>query len=198
MKGLAAYRFWGYAATFGALWGAIEITVGSFAHAIKLPFSGVVLAGVGAAMLVAARSVLPARGLVLAAGAVCAGVKLLSPAGAVIGPMVAILVESMLVEVVLMPAGANPVSGAAAGGISALWALTQKVITQTVLYGMPVIGIYVGILKQAEKTLHLPASGGMWVAGGFVGLVVLVGATLGVVGSLVGASARRKLAAEVP
>lgn len=194
MTDLRAWRFWGYAGTFGALWGAMEITVGSFLHAVKLPLSGVVLAGGGAALLLVLRSLLPARGVVLAAGLVCAGVKLLSPAGAVIGPMAAIVVESALVEMTLAPAGANPASGALSGIIVALWAVAQKLITQTIVYGTPVIGIYVGVLRQAEKLLHLPPSRGAWLAGGFLGIVALVGALLGATGALVGRATRAQLA----
>jgi len=198
VKDLHVYRFWGYAATFGALWGAVEITAGSFLHAIKLPFSAVVLAGIGAALLVSLRMLLPDRGVVLTAGIVCAGIKLLSPAGAVVGPMVAILVESVLVEMALAPAGANPVSGGVAGALASFWAVAQKLITQTLFYGLPVIGIYKGILLQGARLLHLPASGGVWVAAAFLFAVALIGAGLGVAGSLVGATTRRQLVTEQP
>ncbi len=198
MKDLNAYRFWGYAATFGALWGAIEITVGSFLHGIRLPFGGVVLAGIGAALLVSLQTLLPARGIVLAAGVVCAGIKLLSPAGAVIGPMAAILIESTLVHIALAPVGANAVSGGVAGALASSWALAQKLITQTLFFGVPIVRIYDGVLGQAAKTLHLPTSGGPWVAGALVCVVALVGASLGVVGSLVGTATRQQLAVEHP
>lgn len=198
MNGLHAYRFWAYAATFGALWGAVEVTIGSFLHAIKLPFSGVALAVVGASLLVALRTLHPVRGVVIAAGAVCAGVKLLSPAGAVIGPMTAILVESMLVELVVMPTGAHALSGGVAGALSGLWSVTQKLLTQTLFYGMPVLGIYKGILKQAEKTLHLPASGGAWAASAFLLVVALLGVVGGIAGSRIGSAARRQLTPETP
>ncbi|MFW5739661.1 MAG: hypothetical protein ACOC1F_04785 [Myxococcota bacterium] len=196
MNHLETYRFWGYAATFGALWGAVEITVGSFLHAVRVPLSGVVLAAFGAALLVSLRSLLPVRGVVLAAGAVCAGVKLLSPAGAIVGPMIAILVEAALVELVLLPVGANPVSGATAGAAASLWALCQKLITQTLFYGLPVIGIYQGILQQAEKLLGVEQSGGMWAAGVLIGMVACVGAAFGLGGGLVGNGACRQLERE--
>lgn len=198
MNELRAYRFWAYAATFGALWGAVEITVGSFVHTLKIPFGGVALSVVGAALLVALRTLLPARGVILAAGAVCAGIKLLSPAGAVIGPMIAILVESILVELALMPTGAHALSGGAAGALSGLWAVTQKLLTQTLFYGMPVLGIYKGILTQAEKALHLPASGGAWAAAAFLSVVASIGIVAGSFGYSIGSSARRQLVSEAP
>jgi len=196
MNQVRAYRFWGYAATFGALWGALEITAGSFLHALRVPLSGVVLAGAGAALLVALRVLLPARGVVLAAGAVCAGVKLLSPAGAIVGPVIAILVESLLVEALLLPAGVHIISGAFAGATASLWAVGQKLITQSLFYGLPVLGIYQGVLEQAEKLVRLPASGGAWAALAFLSLVAGLGAAFGLTGSLVGTHAGKQLQQE--
>lgn len=194
MNDVATWRFWAYAATFGALWGAVEITVGSFLHAVRIPLGGVVLAGVGAALLVVMRLQLPQRGVVLMAGAVCAGIKMLSPSSAVIGPIIAILAESLLVEVALFPFGANVLSSGIAGLFTALWSIGQKLITQTLVFGMPIIEIYKGVLLQAEKGLGLPASNGTWSAALFLCVTGLSGAGLGVTGLLIGRSVRRQLA----
>lgn len=193
---LGPYRFWAYAATFGALWGAVEITAGAFLHAVKLPLAGLLLSATGAALLVSLRALLPSRGVVVAAGIVCAGLKLLSPAGAVIGPMAAILAESLLVELATTPAGANPVSGAAAGAMATLWTVAQKLITQALFYGMPVIGLYQGIARQAELTLGLPASGGATIVALFLCMAAVLGAAFGVMGARVGASTSRQIAME--
>ena len=90
--------FWAYPGSFGALWGALEATLGSFLHAMKLPFAGVLLASMGAALLVALRTLAPQRGLLVATGAVCAAVKLSSPGTVLVGPAVGILTESDLAE----------------------------------------------------------------------------------------------------
>lgn len=193
MRNLETYRFWGYAATFGALWGAVEITVGSFLHALRIPFSGVVLAGFGAALLIALRRVFPVPGVMIAAGLVCAGVKLLSPAGAVVGPIVAILAESLLVEATVRWRGATILSGSVAGALAALWSVLQKLVTQTLFFGMPVLGIYQGIARQAERTLRLPASEGLAAVGLFLSIVVIGGAMFGVVGAWVGKATCRRL-----
>jgi hypothetical protein len=198
MKQLESYRFWAYAATFGALWGAVEITAGSFLHAIKLPFGSVGLAGLGVALVVTLRILMPVRGIVLAAGMVCACVKLLSPAGAVVGPMVGIMMESLLVELVLLPAGANYVSCAMAGTLACLWTITQKLITQTLFFGSPVIGIYKGVAKQAERFLHLPATGGVFVVVVFLCVVSLIGISFGIVGQRVGKRTSELLAQRRP
>lgn len=175
-------RFWGHAAAFGALWGAIEATLGTFLHALRIPFGGTVLAAAGAALLVALRVVFPRRGVLLAAGAVCAGVKLLSPATTVSGPMIGIMMESLLLEIACLAFGANPLSAALGGAMATLWALSQKVLTQIVLYGAPVIDLYRELLSRAEKWLHLSPSGGFGVVLPFASLVGLIGALAALAG----------------
>lgn len=187
-------RFWGHATAFGAMWGALEATVGTFLHALRVPFGGTMLAATGAAFLIALRVVYPRRGVVLAAGAVCAGVKLLSPSTSVVGPVVGILVESLLVELVCLGFGANPVSALLGGALATLWALSQKVLTQIVYYGAPVLSLYQELLSRAEKWLHLAPSGGIMVVLPFASLVGLIGAVMAVVGYRAGhaALARRR------
>ena len=194
MKDLPAFRFWAFAATFGALWGAAEITVGSFLHAIRLPFGSVGLAGVGVALLMSLRILVPVRGIVLSAGVVCAAVKMLSPAGVIIGPMVGIMMEALLVEIALLPFGANVVSGAFAGVLACLWTVAQKLTTQALFFGMPVAGIYQGLAQQAERLLRLPASGGLSVIVAFLLLVATFGMAFGMTGTLIGRWVSKQLA----
>jgi hypothetical protein len=185
-------RFWGHAAAFGAMWGAVEATVGTFLHALKIPFGGTVLAATGAAFLVALRVVYPRRGVLVAAGAVCAGVKLLSPATTVVGPMMGILVESLLVEIACLGFGATPISAALAGALATLWALSQKVLTQIVLYGAPVIALYRELIQRGEKWLGLSPSGGVKVVIALASVVALLGATIALFGYRAGLVARAR------
>ncbi len=182
-------RFWGHAAAFGALWGALEATVGSFLHALKVPFGGTMLAATGAALLIALRVTYPRRGVLVAAGAVCAGVKLCSPATVVVGPMVGILVESVLVELACL-FGASAPAAIFGGGLATLWALSQKVLTQIVLYGAPVIDLYREVLKRAEAWIGLAPSGGVRVVAPFAALVFAIGATAALAGRRAGGARR--------
>ena len=105
-SGSSGARLWAHPATFGALWGALEATVGSFVHAVKMPFGGTMLAASGAALLLALRVMFPRRGVIIAAGAVCAFVKLVAPSTMILGPMIGILVEAVLIELACLPFGA--------------------------------------------------------------------------------------------
>ena len=190
---LARARFWAHAATFGALWGAIEATVGGFVHAVKMPFGGTALAATGAALLLALRVVYPKRGVVIAAGAVCACVKMVAPSTLILGPMIGIMVESLLIEVACAPFGARVGSAAVGGALATLWALTQKVLVQVVLYGAPVIGLYREVLSRAETWMGLPKTGGTSVVVGFAGIVAAIGATTALIGLRAGRVALQRM-----
>lgn len=185
-------RFWGHAAAFGAMWGALEATVGGFVHALKIPFGGTALAATGAAFLLALRAVYPRRGVLIAAALVCAGVKLLSPATAVVGPMVGILVEALLIELACLPLGANVGSAVLGGGLATLWALSQKVLTQIVLYGGPMLSLYKELLKRGEQWLGLSPHGGVLVVAPFAVLIATIGAAFALAGLRAGRIVARR------
>jgi hypothetical protein len=197
-RGDASARFWAHAATFGALWGALEATVGSFLHAVRVPFGGTLLAASGAALLLSLRVVHPRRGVMLAAGAVCAFVKMVAPSTSVLGPMVGILVESALIELACLPfadlgrKGPSAASAALGGALATIWSLSQKVLVQVVLFGAPIVAWYADLLARAEAWLGLPRAGGLWVAGPFVALVAALGAGAALVGLRAGRAARAR------
>jgi hypothetical protein len=190
-----AARFWAHVAAFGAAWGAFEITLGSLLHSLRIPFAGVVLSSLGAAMLVAQRQFLPDRGASLATAAVAALCKSISPDGLVLGPMFAILMEGLLVEAALLAAPRGMASAALAGSLCALWSAFQKLISRIVFFGGGVVDLYLGALRAVGKMLGLSPRTGWTVLAGFCAVVVLVGATGGVLGRVVGREAARRLAA---
>ncbi len=176
------HDFWAYAGSFGALWGALEATLGTFLHALKLPFAGVLLASMGAALLVALRVLVPRPGLLLATGAVCAAVKLSSPGTVLVGPAVGILTESLLVEIVTLPFGANGGSALLGGALAAAWAICQKVVTQIFLYGAPIVALYRELLQRGTKMLGVSVASGVQLVGLFVGAMAAFGALAALAG----------------
>ena len=186
--------FWPIVAAFGALWGVAEVTMGTFLHTLHIPFSGVFLACCGAALLVAQRQVLNRPGAALATGFVTATIKTMSPGGAIIGPMLGILVESILVEVCLLLLSRNLPGAMLGGAFVAVFAAFQKVFMQFVYYGGNVIELYLSILREAADTLGLEETGRTLVCSLVLGGLGLVGAGFGVLGLVVGQKGAQRLA----
>jgi len=189
-----ASPFWSTAAAFGALWGTVEITLGSFLHTVRMPFTGAVLATIGAALLIAERQVAPARGLSAATALIAALCKSLSLGGAILGPMVGITVEGLLVEVALLAAPQFLGSAILGGALAAVWAVFQKVIVQFILYGSTAIEVYKAILKKAGEWLG-HADAGWWIAAALLAVLAVIGGAGSSIGWRVGRDAARSLGA---
>ncbi len=100
-------RDWVYIGIFGALWGGIELSLGSLLHMLFPPltgtfFTGLILGSLGCIIALTGYSFVPGRGTVLLIGFITAILKLISPAGVKIGPVVAIIAESLLIEAALL------------------------------------------------------------------------------------------------
>jgi hypothetical protein len=75
------------------------------------------------------------------------------------------------------------------GALATLWAISQKVLTQIVLYGAPVISLYRELLLRAEKWAHVAPAGGASVVAPFALLVGLIGAVTSLGGYRAGRAA---------
>jgi ABC-type thiamin/hydroxymethylpyrimidine transport system permease subunit len=146
-----------YIGIFGALWGAVEITLGSYLSVIGLPMRGTLLTGIGLLFLLSGRLFVPKRGSVLMMGIVTAIVKLMSIGGFLLNPMLAILVESLLAEVGLTLVG-QPRRAAflLAGALAMSWDFFHRFLTQGLIAGRGVYEIYLWVVKDASDFLGIP------------------------------------------
>jgi hypothetical protein len=166
------------------------MTAGGLLHALHVPFSGILLAAVGAAILSCQRALFPVRGITLTTGCLAAGIKVFSMGGVYLNPLLAVLMEALLAECVFCLFGTSFLAAGLAGFMMGLWSFAQGLLTLVLLYGMhwieasasalsreaptwpvsPVILLFLAVLLLAS----LPASGGvlgLWSARRFQGAV---------------------------
>ncbi len=168
-----------YAVVFGTLWGTVEMTAGGLFHTLHVPFSGILLAAVGTAVLACQRGLCPVRGITLTTGCLAAGIKVFSMGGVTLNPLLAVLAEAFLAEVVFSVIGANLPAAGLAGFLTGLWSFTQGLLTMVLLYGMHWIEASAAVLsKQAPSWPLSPMA--LLLAAGL--LLVSLPATAGVLG----------------
>ena len=167
-----------YIGVFAACWGAVEITVGSLFHALRVPFGGVLLTGVGIGIALVGRLYVPRRGSVLLIALVTALLKMLSIGGIVLSPMIAITVEGLLAEVVLLGLGAGRAGFVSAGAAACLWPLVHSVLSLWVVGRGSLIESYVAIVKRGAGALGVPAAWGI----GVLAILLAIHLVIGVVG----------------
>ena len=191
-------RSWVTIGLFGALWAAIELTLGTYLHVIFPPqadtfLTGVVLGGIGVAIALTGRHFVPNSGSVLLIGLVTALLKLVSPGGARLGPFVAIIMESALMEAVLWIARTERRwAFVVGGGLAVGWNLPHKFIMMRVLYGQGIVQVYTKMVREGSHMLGLDPSAALLI----LAVLLLVRLLAGAVGGwgawgLGGAVARR-------
>jgi len=173
-------RPWTYAALFGALWGALEATLGTAVYLGKVPLRGTIMGLVGLLCLVCLRRLQPRPGVVLLAGVVAVFLKVFTLGGFYPGPIIGIAVQAAAVEVAMTLAGGRP-AGAAAGGFIALASNPlQRLGMMWVVAGSEAVGSYLGLLEETAARVGLdglrPAV--------IIGAVVVTTGLLGAAGGL--------------
>jgi hypothetical protein len=154
-----------YIGIFGALWGAVEMALGSYLHVIGAPFTGTIMTALGMVIALVGRLFVPQRGSVLMMGLVTMLLKALSIGGVVANPMIAILAESLLAEAVLLLGGSNRLVFVAAGALATFWNFIHPFFTQGILAGTGILAIYQRSLLKGADLVGLD--------GGAVGLILL-------------------------
>jgi ABC-type thiamin/hydroxymethylpyrimidine transport system permease subunit len=153
-----------YVAIFGAIWGALELTLGSYLHVIFPPLAdtflvGLLMASLGAIVALIGRHFVPRTGSVFMISVVAAILKMISIGGVTVGPLVAILAEGLLTELGLLIAR-RPTRWAFvfAGALAVAWNFFHKFIMMYILFGKGVYEVYVGMLQQGASLLRIDLS----------------------------------------
>ena len=181
-------RFWAYAASFGALWGAFEALLGVFLHALQVPFTGLMLTSLGCLILTAQRRVAPWAGISLATGLIAGFCRAITPSTALLGPLIGIVTEALLVELAFLFLGRGMLGAVFGGFLAALWSISQGLVMKVILYGAPVVELAISMTEKLLGWVGLTVSSGIWAVATLFGLIGLVGAVAGGIGSYMGRS----------
>jgi len=167
-------------AVFGALWGLVEVSLGSVLKTLNIPLSGVVLAAIGLTVALTGRVFVPRRGSTLFIGVIAMLLKLFSLGGVIIGPMVGILTEALVAEIVLSLAG-KPRRGAfaLAGALGVAWVLLQPFVTGPLLFGRTLFTVWLDLLDQGSRLLGLQASAAIWILLALLAIYLTIGGAIG-------------------
>jgi hypothetical protein len=167
-------------AVFGTLWGMVEISVGAVLHAINLPLSGVILGAIGLMIALVGRVFVPKRGSTLFIGVIAMLLKLFSLGSVVIGPMVGILMEALVAEIVLSLAKQpSRITFMVAGALGVTWNLVQPFITNPLLFGRSVLIAWLDLLDTGSRLLGLNSHAFIWIVLALLAIYMAIGSISG-------------------
>jgi len=167
-------------AVFGALWGVVEIGLGSVLHAIKIPLTGLVLTAMGLLVALIGRLFVPKRGSTFFIGVIATVLKLFSIGNIIIGPMIGILTEALVAELILdifpIPTRLSFILAVAGG---ALWTLIQPFVTGLLIFGRSLLSIWLDTIDAGSRLLGLSSQAALWIVLALILLHLAVGAAGG-------------------
>lgn len=165
---------------FGTLWGAGEITLGSLLHLLNVPMSGPLLAAAGLAIALIGRLFVPRRGATIYIGSVAMLLKLFSIGSVVLGPMIGIMAEALIAEIVLTLFGQpRRLSFILAGALGVLWTLVQPFFTGVLFFGRDVFVIWLDMLDQGSRLFGLDVTAVLWIVLALSAVYLLIGIAAG-------------------
>ena len=148
-------RPWTYAALFGALWGAIEATLGTALYLSKLPLRGTIIGLAGLLCLVCLRRLQPRPGVCLLAGVVAVFLKIFTLGGLYPGPIIGISVQALALEVAFTGSGGRAIGAAIGGFIALATNPLQMVGTMWVVTGTEAVRSYLRLLQESAAAIGL-------------------------------------------
>jgi hypothetical protein len=167
-------------AVFGALWGLDEISLGALLKTLNIPLSGVVLSAIGLTIALVGRAFVPRRGSTLFIGVLAMLLKLFSLGGVIIGPMVGILSEALVAEIVLSLAGkARRLPFVLAGALGVAWVLLQPFVTGPLQFGRTLFVVWLDLLDLGRRLFGLTPAAAVWIVAGLVLLHLAIGGLVG-------------------
>ncbi len=178
-------RDWVTIGLFGALWGVVETTLGTYLNVIfpsftNTFFKGIVLGSIGVAVALTGRYFVQKRGSVLLIGVITALLKTLSPGGGRIGPIAAILMQSIMMELVVSVSD-QPRQWAfmVGGALAVAWNLPHRFLMMALVYGRGVIQVYEMLAEDGAEMLGLNPSLALLILGILLAVRLVAGGIAG-------------------
>src|SRR6056297_993881 len=179
---------WIKASVLAGLWAGIEIIAGSFLHNLKIPFSGTFLTIIAIILVLGFFQIWPQRGIMWRAGLIAALMKSISPSAVILGPMIAIFMEGLILEISVWLLGKNLIGYIAGGAFTLIGALMQKIVRLWMMYGLDIFNIYENMYQMAVKKIGFTQTS----AAPAVATLFIVYASLGALAAFAGYSIGRR------
>jgi len=146
-------------------------------HAIKIPLTGLALSTIGLLVALIGRLFVPKRGSTFFIGVIATVLKLFSIGNIVIGPMIGILAEALVAELILdiFPKPTRLAFVLSIAG-AALWTLIQPFVTGLLIFGRELLPIWLDTLDLGSRLFGLSSQAALWIVLALIILHLSVGA----------------------
>ncbi len=187
-RGYTGNDSWLKAAVIGSIWASFEVIFGTFLHNMRLPFAGTFLTFFSLVLLISFSSKWNDKYLFIKAGLICALMRSMLPTSIIMGPLIGIMTEAIIFQLLINAFGRNYFSFVLAGVFSMLSAVIHKVISILIIYGFDIVKIlenmYFVFLKSTK--LELPPNQ-------LLVIILFVYLILGIASAVIGVKVQKEL-----
>ena len=150
-------------AMLGAVWGILEAQLGTMLHALGLPFIGALMMSFGLLFLIAARMITNLRFSSLLLAFVVSFIKFLFVGGIAIYPLLGIILQATIFELLVWNNRAMLFRYLLASGFCLTYSLFHPFLTQGLLGGWKIMAVYSRLVDSGSAVLGLPDHFGYWI-----------------------------------
>jgi hypothetical protein len=137
-----------FIATFGALWGVSEITLGMLLHNFHVPFTGLILTIIGTIIALVCLRFTGRKRTIIYVALIAAALKMLSFTTFKFGPVTGIMMSAILGQTVIYLTRINLPGYILAAGAMCMWPFLQLLMNQLIIYTPKVFIIYQQFLAK--------------------------------------------------
>jgi nucleoside-triphosphatase THEP1 len=174
---------WIYSAALACLWASSEIIIGSFLHNLKVPMRGTILASIAVVIMTAVGYRFKLKGIYWRAGLLTAAMKTLSPSAVLLGPMVAITIQGILMELVISLGGTRRIVFILGGAVSITWNFAHLILGYWLYYGNDVVALGTSLVKYAQKETGWMFITGWGLIAAFGSIYFIAGTVAAIIGT---------------
>lgn len=139
---------------FGAMWGLMEISLGTFLKGLRIPMGGAILTSVACIIFLTGRYFIRTKFSILIMGGIAATIKIFSVGTVIAGPFMAILIEASIAEVIIASIGINRPSYMLTSTVLVIYTIIHPFISQGIIFGANIYKIYLETVQKVADIFH--------------------------------------------
>jgi hypothetical protein len=189
-------RPWTHAALYGALWGCLELSLGTALQLGRVPLKGLLMGSLGLICLVTLRRLQPRPGVCLIAGAVAIFLKVFTMGGLYLGPVIGIAGEAVIVEIAFTATLSRGLGAVVGGALALAVNPLQMVVMTWLVTGPEAVRAAVAALQATAARAGLPTVGGATILAVLATASAAVGGGVGAMSWVLAGRVARRLGRE--
>jgi len=139
---------------FGALWGLMEISLGTLVKGLRIPMGGAMLTAMACLIFLTGRYFIRRKFSILIMGGIAATIKVFSVGTVIAGPFMAILIEACIAEILISFLGINRLSFILTSMVLVIYTIIHPFISQGIIFGANIYKVYLETIQKVADVFH--------------------------------------------